>query len=68
MVIKFGEIDASQILDNEYRIKLLYKLLDWILKNNRIIGPPQNELERLKEEVIKELQEKYPNSGIKLMK
>ena len=34
MGIKFGEIDAGQILNNEFRIGVLEGILEWILNKN----------------------------------
>jgi len=69
MGVKFGDIEASQIIDNEYRIKLISRLLDWILGHNPNLNKPtQEQFEQLKDETVKELQEKYPQSGIKLTK
>lgn len=31
MGIKFGEIDASQVLENEYRIQILERIIEKIL-------------------------------------
>jgi len=68
MGIKFGEIDANQILDNEYRAKLVAKILDLLLLKNPSLRIPPEEVEKIKKEVERELQKKYPNSGIKLVK
>ena len=65
MGIKFGEIDASQILENEFRISVLELLLEWILNNNSgLLKPGPETLEQIRREVITRLQKKYPNSGI----
>lgn len=68
MGIKFGEIDSTQILDNEYRSKLVEKLVMWLFANNAtVIKTPSNEeFQKIQEEVLRELQRKYPNSGVKL--
>ena len=65
MSIKFGEIDASQILDNEFRINVLERLLEWILNNNfSLTKPTEEQLNKIREEVVENLKRKYPNSGI----
>ena len=65
MSIKFGEIDANQILDNEFRVSVLEKLLEWILNNNySLTKPTPEQLNELRGEVVENLKRKYPNSGI----
>lgn len=68
MGIKFGEIDASQILENEYRIGVLQEFVNWMLTNNRAfvqqLTPEVSD--GIRQGVIRKLQEKYPNSGIEL--
>jgi hypothetical protein len=68
MGIKFGEIDATQILDNEYRSRLALALLEWLVRNNPgIVGITDEVFKDLQKKVIKDLQKKYPNSGIQLI-
>jgi hypothetical protein len=65
MGIKFGEVDSSQILENEFRIGVLERLLDFILVNNSFaIKPSQAQIEEIRQSVVEILQKKYPNSGI----
>lgn len=68
MGIKFGEIDASQILENEFRINVLERTLDWIVVHNfgKLSLPSQEAVGQIKKEVLGLLQKKYPNSGIQL--
>jgi hypothetical protein len=67
MGIKFGEIDSGQILDNEFRIKVLEKLVQWMIDNNEGLHKPTvTELAKFQQDVLIELQSKYPKSGIKL--
>ena len=68
MGIKFGEIDATQILDNEYKVKLVARILELLFSKNPQLGPTIEEMEEIKADIEKELQKKYPNSGIKLIK
>ena len=66
MGIKFGEIDASQILTNEYKIGVLEKLIDWLLQNSNLKQPLTKEiLKEIRINVIKNLQRKYPKSGVR---
>jgi hypothetical protein len=65
MGIKFGEIDANQILDNEFRLGVLERLLEGMLNANpNLKKPTANELQDIRKQVIGELKKKYPNSGI----
>lgn len=67
MGIKFGEIDANQILENEYRIGVLERLLQWIMNNNpSLTTPPPAVVQEIRREVVAQLQRKYPKSGIEL--
>ena len=65
MGIKFGEIDASQILDNEFRLRVLERLLEGVLNSNPdLIKPTQIDIDAIRKIVVEELKRKYPNSGI----
>ena len=65
MGVKFGEIDANQILENEFRIGVLEKLLEWIADNNITISRPSKQnVQDIKKAVVADLQRKYPKSGI----
>ena len=68
MGIKIGDVDvAQQTLDNEFRVGVLERLLERILNNNPSIQKPsQSELNEIRKQVVKDLQKKYPNSGIEL--
>ncbi len=69
MGAKFGDIDINQILDNEFRIGVLEKVLDTItLKNQNLIGVTQVEIEEIRLTVANGLKQKYPNSGIEYKK
>ena len=64
-VIKFGEIDSIQILDNEFRIRVLENLMEWIINNNpNMTLPSQAIIKELRKSVISHLKKKYPKSGI----
>jgi len=65
MGIKFGEIDSSQILQNEYKIGVLEGILGWIIHNNSLISPSKKDIEEIKKTIVGELRKKYPKSGIK---
>lgn len=68
MSIKFGEIDANQILINEYRIGVLEAIVQWILSNNDAFlrDLTDEEMDDIRERTLRRLQEKYPKSGVEL--
>ena len=65
MGVKFGETDAGQILDNEFRIMVLERVLDVLLAANPAAVASLN-MDVIRQDVVNELQKKYPNSGISL--
>ena len=66
---RFGEIDISQILDNEFRIGVLENIIDLLIrKNPELKGFTQIEVESIREQVANTLKNKYPNSGIEYKK
>ena len=66
MGIKFGEIDVGQILENEFRINVLERIVEFHAAHSRY--PDINELGQIRENVAELLKKKYPESGIKLQK
>ncbi len=64
MGVKFGEIDSSQILNNEYRIAVLEKIVEWSINNTSMVTPNQIDILAIRESVIDDLKKKYPKSGI----
>lgn len=67
MGIKFGDIDASQILENEFRVEVLEGVIDWLLQHGGVQNKlTEEDLQEIKERAVKKLQKKYPNSGIGL--
>jgi len=70
MSIKIGEFDiANQLLDNEFRIGVLEKLLEKVLNNNPTLKlPTPSDLENFRTQTAEELKKKYPNSGIEYKK
>lgn len=66
MAIKFGEIDAGQILENEFRIGVLERTLNTLLARNigRLVPVTAEEVEQFRRDVIADLQKKYPKTSI----
>ena len=65
MGIKFGEIDSSQILDNEFKLRVLEQLFDWLLGHNPDLHrPSKDDITKIRDKIIEDLKKKYPNSGI----
>jgi hypothetical protein len=68
MSVKFGEIDLSQILENEYRIGVLEGIIDWMLSHNPSVAHDltPSEMNGIRQRVVERLKQKYPKSGIEL--
>lgn len=66
MAIRFGEIRAEQILENEFKIAVLEKTLSWIVVRNegRLRLPTPEVMEAFRLEIVSRMKEKYPRSGI----
>lgn len=65
MGIKFGEIDATQILKNEFDIMVLTRIIEKLTVFNPTMRYPNNEeIAQIKRDVVENLSNKYPNSGI----
>ena len=67
MSVKIAGIDATQIIENEFRLSILERTFEFILnQNGSIIRQSARELDEIRKNVLKHLQEKHPDSGIKL--
>ena len=65
MSIKIAGVDLfSQGLDNEFRITVLERIVDKILSKNPTILST-DDLGNIRADVVKVLQQKYPEAGIK---
>ncbi len=66
MGIQVGDIDITkQAIESDFMIMLIDTYLEWVIKENNLKKPTAVDLEKMKEEIIKKLQAKYPNMGIK---
>jgi hypothetical protein len=65
-MIQAGDINLVQsIIESELRLGTLEKAFDFILSNNfSLTKPSQSQVEDFRAKTVKELQSKYPNSGI----
>lgn len=59
-------IDLKQIVENEWKIKVLEKSLDKLIQKNNINlqGLSQKEINDIREEVVNDLNKKYPGAGL----
>lgn len=70
MSIKIGDFDiANELLNNEFRVSTLEKVLQTIIDNNKTLTlPTQEDLENIRIQTAEQLKKKYPNSGIEYKK
>ncbi len=69
MGVKFGGVDSSQIVQNEFSIQVLERIVEFLVnRNSSIIKPSQDELEAIQHQVVEQLKTKYPESGLELTK
>ena len=64
MSVKFGEISTDQIMRNEYRIAVLEQITVRFMAGKKV---EQADVEEIQAEVVRQLQKKYPNSGVSLL-
>lgn len=63
---KKANISLSQIVQNEFHIRVLQETVNMLLnKMSSFDRPTQSQLEDIKERVATELNKKYPGAGIK---
>lgn len=70
MSIVIGDLDvANELLNNEFRVSTLEKVLQTIIDNNKtLILPTQQDLENIRVQTAEQLKKKYPNNGIEYKK
>ena len=67
MGIKFGEIDSTQILHNEFRLNVLEGVINLMIERDPSIKISSDDFNKIRNESVRTLSRKYPNSGIKLI-
>lgn len=67
-MIKFGDIKSDQILENEFRIGVLERIIELILSKNQELKLSKEDIENIREKTAKSLRRKYPNMGIEYNK
>ena len=67
MSVKIGGIDLGKsIINLEYQLYRIQKILEWVLNNNASLNKPDlAAMGRIEDEVLEMLQKKYPEAGIK---
>lgn len=59
------EDTARQALDAEYLSRMLDEYLDVFFSlNPRLVKPSEDDIKKIRQKVITQLQQKYPNAGI----
>lgn len=59
---------SQQIIDNEYKIKILFRLINRIYSANpHLVSVSPTEFETIKQEILSEIREKYPNDEVILV-
>jgi hypothetical protein len=69
MSVRIGGVNVgSSIIENEYRIAVLERVVDTLIQRFPTVGRPisETEMQAIRSEVVRQLQTKYPNSGITL--
>jgi len=61
-----ANVDISQIVENEFRIGTLERILDKLIEKNKfkIDGLSQDEVEKIRKDVAQNLNNKYPGAGL----
>jgi len=59
----------GQIVENEFKIAGLERVLEWVFRTNagKINPPPRQVVDEIRQKVFKELKQKYPNSEITMI-
>ena len=60
-------LELTQTLDNEFKICVLEKILEYIVYNNNSLNTPtQQQIQNIRNEVLQQIKLKYPKSGIEI--
>jgi hypothetical protein len=69
MGLKVGGIDlANSLIDAEFRISVLERIIEKLINQLGKQSLTQEDIERFKEDTLKQLQKKYPEAGISRIK
>ncbi len=69
MAFRVGGIDiAKQSLENEFLTRLIDEYLEWIIKENKLKEPTEEQIKKMREKVLEDLKGKYPDAGIEFIK
>ncbi len=61
------EIKLSQIVENEFRIEILERLIEHLFNDNpNLKRPDPEEMEKIRREVAEKLDKKYPSTKVSL--
>ncbi len=70
MGIEIGGINLAEAIVNiDYQLLRIQKILEWVVNNNELISAPDKEtMAEINNEVTNTLKKKYPNAGVKQVK
>jgi hypothetical protein len=70
MSLQIGDVNVvSQLLENEFRVSVLEQVVNHLVAKFPSVGEPPitpDDLARIREQVVADMQRKYPESGITL--
>ena len=65
MSIKIGDIDlVDSAINTEYRVAVLEKVVDLLLRSVPQGAISPQDIARMREEALSDMQKKYPNAGL----
>jgi|LakMenEpi03Aug12_release.lakeMendotaPanAssembly.Ray.scaffolds.fasta_scaffold5542907_1 hypothetical protein len=65
MSIKIGDVDlVDSAINTEFRISVLEKVVDRLLRAAPYGSISPQDIERMRDDALSELQKKYPNAGL----
>lgn len=65
MSIKIGEVDLfDSAINTEFRVGVLERVVDKLLRAAPFGAISPQDIDRIRDEVLAEMQKKYPNAGL----